>query len=87
MDIMSHGKYMQALVTLLRCYKTWTNFIKIYGGKKMEFKKVKTSIQEERKQEALAADLEKQKALTEYVAMMADVDLPTEEKETEDYGA
>nr|DAJ90900.1 MAG TPA: hypothetical protein [Caudoviricetes sp.] len=53
----------------------------------MEFKKVKTSIQEERKQEALAADLEKQKALTEYVAMMADVDLPTEEKETEDYGA
>lgn len=53
----------------------------------MEFKKVKTSIQEERKQEALAADLEKQKALTEYVAMMADVDLPTEEKETENYEA
>ena len=41
----------------------------------MKYEKMKTSIPEERQQENMAADLEKQKALTEYVAMMADVEL------------
>ncbi len=42
---------------------------------------MKTDVREARRQENMAADLEKQKALTEYVAMMTDVDLPTETQE------
>lgn len=50
----------------------------------MELKKMKTDVREERRRENMAADLEKQKALTEYVAMMTDVDLPTETQEDDE---
>ena len=54
----------------------------------MKFKKMKTSIPEERQKENMAADLAEQKALTAYVAMMADVDLPEDEQEgAENYEA
>lgn len=53
----------------------------------MKLKKMKMDVRESRLRENMAADLERQKALTEYVAMMADVELPTEEEEAEDYGA
>ena len=54
----------------------------------MKYKKMRTSIPEERQQENLAADLAEQKALTAYVAMMADVDLPEDNQEgAEEYEA
>lgn len=53
----------------------------------MKFKKMKMDVRESRQRENMAADLEKQKALTEYVAMMADVDLPTETQEDDSYEA
>ena len=40
------------------------------------FKKLRTTIQEARQQEQVAADIAKQAALLEYVAIMADVELP-----------
>lgn len=49
----------------------------------MEFKKLKTSVWEARQRENMAADLEKQKALMGYVAMMADVELPENEGQEE----
>ena len=47
----------------------------------IKFAKIKSSISEERKNERMAAELEKQKALLEYVAIMADVELPDEEEQ------
>ena len=47
----------------------------------MKFKKMKVDVRESRQRDNMVADLEKQKALTEYVAMMADVDLPTKTQE------
>lgn len=50
----------------------------------MILKKKKTSIQEARKLENMAAKVERQEALLAYVAIMADVDLPEESGVTED---
>ena len=47
----------------------------------IKFEKIKSSISKERKNEHMAAELEKQKALLEYVAIMADVELPDEEEQ------
>ena len=43
----------------------------------MVFKKLKTSIEEEREKERLKATVQEQAALLEYVAAMANIDLPT----------
>lgn len=48
----------------------------------MIFRKLKKSISEARAQEHMAAKVEKQEALLEYVAIMADIELPSEEAET-----
>lgn len=58
--------------------------IKNYGKEKtrMAFiEKLKTSIQEKRAAERMAAKLEQQSALLDYVAIMTDVELPVEESE------
>ena len=47
----------------------------------IKIKKLRNSINEERQHEHTAAELEKQKALLEYVAIMADVELPDEEEQ------
>lgn len=43
----------------------------------MIFEKLKTSIKEQRENERLKATVQEQAALLEYVATMADIDLPT----------
>lgn len=45
----------------------------------MFFKKNRNGIQEERETERMKAKIEKQEAMIEYVAVMADVELPEEE--------
>lgn len=47
----------------------------------MIFEKLKTSIKEQRENERLKATVQEQAALLEYVATMADIDLPTLEAE------
>ena len=47
----------------------------------IKFAKIKSSISEERKNEHMAAELETHKALLEYVALMADVELSDEEEQ------
>lgn len=44
----------------------------------MEIKKIQGSVEERAAFEGALADLEKQKANTDYIAMMADIDLPEE---------
>ena len=47
----------------------------------MKYKKLTSTIEEARKQENNAAKIEQQAALIEYVAIMADIELPTAESE------
>ena len=49
----------------------------------MKIKKMYGMVKEERERENLAAENEKNKYLIEYMAMMTDVDLPTESRNTE----
>lgn len=49
----------------------------------MFYQKLKRSIAEQRAEERSRAEIEKQAALLEYVATMADVDIPTEDEESE----
>lgn len=49
----------------------------------MIFEKLKTSIKEQRENEHLKATVQEQAALLEYVAAMADIDLPTLAEDTE----
>lgn len=49
----------------------------------MFFQKLKRSIAEQRAEERSRAEIEKQGALLEYVATMADVDLPSQDMESE----
>lgn len=50
----------------------------------MFFQKLKRSIAEQRAEERSRAEIEKQGALLEYVATMADVDLPSQDMESEE---
>lgn len=43
----------------------------------MKFRKLKTSVAEEREKENLRATVEQQAAIIDYIAMMTDVELPT----------
>lgn len=52
----------------------------------MRIKKLNGLVKEERERERMAAENEKNKYLIEYVAMMSDVDLPTESENTEGGG-
>ena len=52
-------------------------------GEIMIFEKLKTSIKEQRENERLKATVQEQAALLEYVATMADIDLPTLADDTE----
>ncbi len=47
----------------------------------MELKKMRMDVREARQNENMAASLDKQKSLTEYVAMMADIELPEDSQE------
>lgn len=49
----------------------------------MIFEKLKVSIKEQRDNERLKATVQEQAALLEYVATMADIDLPTLTEDTE----
>ena len=49
----------------------------------MFFQKLKRSIAEQRAEERSRAEIEKQGALLEYVATMADINIPTENVESE----
>lgn len=50
----------------------------------MVFKKLKTSIEEEREKERLKATVQEQAALLEYVAAMANIELPTLAEDTDE---
>lgn len=52
----------------------------------MFIQKLKRSIAEQRAEERTKAEVEKQGALLEYVAIMADVELPEEESEGFEHG-
>lgn len=52
-------------------------------GAIMIFEKLKVSIKEQRDNERLKATVQEQAALLEYVATMADIDLPTLTEDTE----
>nr|DAR20532.1 MAG TPA: hypothetical protein [Caudoviricetes sp.] len=52
-------------------------------GEIMIFEKLKTSVKEQRENERLKATVQEQAALLEYVATMADIDLPTLAEDTE----
>lgn len=54
-------------------------------GETMIFEKLKTSIKEQRENERLKATVQEQTALLEYVATMADIDLPTLAAEDTEY--
>lgn len=49
----------------------------------MKLNKINRSVRDAREQENNTANIEKNKCLIEYVAMMAGVDLPSEEQEGE----
>lgn len=50
----------------------------------MVLKKLKTSIEEEREKERLKATVQEQAALLEYVAAMANIELPTLAEDTDE---
>lgn len=49
-----------------------------YGGRTMVYKRLKRSIPESREYENMLATVAKQESMIEYVAMMGDVDLPSD---------
>lgn len=49
--------------------------------------KLNMSIAEQRELERAAAEVDKLKALIEYLAIMADIEIPVEEEEDRAYGA
>lgn len=51
----------------------------------MEFKKMTGSISEQRELEQLRADVAEQAAVIDYLAIMTDVEIPTEETEVMHY--
>jgi hypothetical protein len=60
--------------------------MKAYGRKKMQIKRINTSVMEAREQELLRSDLQRQSAMMEYIALMADVELPDDaEREGTEY--
>ena len=60
--------------------------MKAYGRKKMQIKRINTSVMEAREQELLRSDLQRQSAMMEYIALMADVELPDDaEREGNEY--
>ena len=62
------------------------NSMKAYGRKKMQIKRINTSVMEAREQELLRSDLQRQSAMMEYIALMADVELPDDaEREGNEY--
>ncbi len=50
----------------------------------MQFEKLKMPIREKRKMEQLEAQIAEQKATSDYIAIMADVEIPIEEGGEED---
>lgn len=52
----------------------------------MQIKRINTSVMEAREQELLRSDLQRQSAMMEYIALMADVELPDDaEREGNEY--
>ena len=56
----------------------------------MEYRQIKTSVYEEREKENMRATIAEQAAIIDYIALMTDVDLPTqdtgmEESEVQQY--
>ncbi len=57
----------------------------------MEYRQIKTSVYEEREKENMRATIAEQAAIIDYIALMTDVELPTqdtgmEESEVQQYG-
>ena len=67
-------------------YAAWTNFTRVYGMTKkrrkltMRIKQMDGSIYDSRANENLRATVAEQAATIDYLAMMADIDIPTEDK-------
>lgn len=45
----------------------------------MEYRQIKTSVYEEREKENMRATIEEQAAIIDYIALMTDVELPTQD--------
>lgn len=60
--------------------KEWINSIRSFG---MKIKKLKMSIADSIKLEQTMAELEKANATIEYISMMADIEIPTDEEDGE----
>ena len=75
------GGHTQQKGTRSNYWQGWTNSILTYGGKTMKsiFEKV-FDLVSRRKVERLQAEMNRQQAQTDYIAMMTDVEIPTEEE-------
>lgn len=54
-------------------------YYKNYGGIKMEYRQIKASVYEEREKENMRATIAEQAAIIDYIALMTDIELPTQD--------
>lgn len=77
---MRHGVTMQARAARSNCFSEWMPIIKIYGGKTiMLLKRRKMDLADMADLENAEAATAKNAANIDYIAMMADIEIPTEE--------
>jgi|O1105metagenome_2_1110794.scaffolds.fasta_scaffold18048_2 hypothetical protein len=50
----------------------------------MEYRQIKTSVYEEREKENMRATIAEQAAIIDYIALMTDVELPTQDTDMEE---
>ena len=81
---MQHGVTMPARATHTIFWSTWMPIIKTYGVNKMQIIINRGMNPKERARlDNAAAAAQKNADLIEYIAMMTDVEIPTDEEETE----
>lgn len=82
---MLHGVTMQAKETRIICFSAWTLITTVYGVKIMQIIINKGMSPKDRaKLDNAQAAAQRNADLIEYLAMMTDVEIPTDEEETED---
>ena len=82
---MRHGVTMQAKETRIICFSAWTPITTVYGVKIMQIIINKGMSPKDRaKLDNAQASAQRNADLIEYLAMMTDVEIPTDEEETED---
>ena len=81
---MLHGVTMQVKETRIICFSAWTPIITVYGVKIMQIIINKGMSPKDRaKLDNAQASAQRNADLIEYLAMMTDVEIPTDEEETE----